>query len=85
MTDSITSCIVYKRSNDEIHHYDITFAFEIPDSASQYSVIAITDSDLTNPTDLDEVKTLACSRAAVLKALYATSTAVQELIGPVEL
>ena len=85
MSDSIVSCIKYNRPDGNINHYAILFAFDGVDVPTNECTIVILDVEVEDPTNLDQVKTLACYKAGVVKALYATGEEVDELVGPVEL
>lgn len=85
MSDSIVSCTVYNRPNGNVNHYAILFSFDGVAVPENECTIIVLDTELQNPTDLNEVKTLACYKAGVVKALYATGVAIADLTGPVQL
>jgi len=85
MSDAIVSCKMYKRPDGNVNHYAVLFSFDDVDVPANECTIFILDTELQDSSDLDEVKTLACYRATVVKALYATGEDKDDIIGPVEL
>ena len=84
MSDSISSCIVYKNLDGTIDGYDITFSLEGVDGISIQNVIHINSSMLSNSNDLIETKTVACQKAKIVKDSYSTiATIITDLNGPV--
>ena len=85
MSDSITSCVVYKNVDRSVQYYDITFSFGEGTMPSPYNHVCIQSSALSNPNDLDEVKRLACQQASAIKALYKDAALITDLNGLVTL
>jgi hypothetical protein len=85
MSDSIVNCIVYKNADGSVQYYDVTFSFDGETIPSPCNHICIESSVLSNSTDLNEVKTLACAQASAFKAFYSNAEEIDDLNGPVDL
>ena len=83
MSDSITNCNIYKTPSGTLDHYEVTFLVSI--SPLPFTVTVL-PSEMTNPSDMTELKTLACSKASTQKAiLELVITQDSSLDGPVSL
>lgn len=72
MSDSITKFVQCVNSNGVIDHYEVTFSFgAVSLSPFMSTTITIQVSDLQNANDLNEVKTVACTKATQFKSIYA--------------
>ena len=77
MTDSITSCKVYKSSDGAVDRYDIVFQYDLillPTMGPP--TITVFASEMTDPNDLNEVKSIAVERAKESKQGYAHECAM---------
>ncbi len=90
MTDIITDCFVYKNANNSIDRYEILFSIDLTPYLLDPLLIRIIvmASDLSDPTDLNEVKSNSVSQASILKAnnlktLQQVKTEITSLDGPV--
>lgn len=85
MSDLITKCVVYKNPDDSIQYYEITFSFENVNVPLGDCLVRIAGSELLNPTDLVELKKVACQRASITKTWYSHAIMINGLNGPVSL
>ena len=85
MSDSILNCVQYKDASGAISYYAVTFSFDGVVVADCSNPIYIGAAALANPSDLNEVKTVACKQASIIKALYSTANIITDLNGPVSL
>ena len=89
MNDSITDCIVSKNPDGSIVGYQITFSFSnLQNTVYSPAYVYVSNSEVSNSSDLNEVKKIALQKAAYLKKQSTfESLIVQETIsdlnGPV--
>jgi len=65
MADSIVKCMVFNSPAGALDHYEVTFAL---DAAAMLVYFSVLPSEMTDPSDLSELKTLACAKASAQKA-----------------
>jgi len=83
MSDLITNCNILKTPGGVLDHYEITFSVSI--SPLPFTVTVL-PSEMSDPTDMAELKTLACTKASAQKAiLELVITQDSSLNGPVTL
>ena len=83
MSDSITSCNIYKTPGGVLDHYEVVFLVSI--SPLPFTVVVL-PSEMVDPTDMTELKTIACTKASAQKAiLELVITHDSSLDGPVTL
>lgn len=85
MSDSIVDCTVYKNPDETILRYSVTFSFDGVEVPEAFCTVFVASSALVDPTDLNEVKTVACSQASLIKVLYSNATDITDINGPVSL
>jgi len=87
MSDSIVNCIIHNHdlNGNPILLYEVTFAFDGFTAHQTDNPVFVFSVELTNPEDLEEVKTVACRKAAVTKAFYVNGTSTDAINGPVTL
>jgi len=85
MSDSIVSCKLYRDIDNSIKYYEVTFSFGGLDVLSGWNPIYVYPHSMTNPTDLEEVRTLACLQATATKALFSSAEEITTINGPVSL
>lgn len=86
MSDSIIGCTLYKNIDGSIKYYEVIFSLDnvIFPTVSPL-IFTVNREDLINPTDLIEVKKIACQKASIMKNLYSTATSINDLNGLVSL
>ena len=73
MTDEIIDCIVYKKIDDDtIVRYKVVYSVEDHGNTAELTV-TIDSADMTDSTDMDELKTLANAKATTAKATWITN------------
>jgi len=85
MSDSIVYCRLYKNLDGTPQHYEVAFSFDGIDIPMTSSTIDIGSQMLSDPTNLVELKNVACTQASMIKALYSNATTITTLNGPVSL
>lgn len=77
MVDSIIACKVYKNPNGTVDRYDIEFQYDFALLPSMGTpTITVFASEMIDSTDLNEVKSLAITRAQESKQGYARECAM---------
>lgn len=89
MADKITKCSVIKEDSTVIQ-YDISYEVESGQNKNQFCVTVLA-SEMTDPTDADEAKTKANTKAKTIKDAWIadlpdyTSAEVSSVVGDVTL
>lgn len=83
MSDSIVNCSILKTPTGALNHYEVTFVFDVSPLPVTVTVLP---SEMSDSSDLEELKTLACAKAVPQKTILSlVSTEENSLNGPVTL
>lgn len=85
MSDAIVSCTKYTDADGELKYYTVLFSFDGIVVPLAWASVSILKEDLSDPTDLEEVKTLACQRIVPIKDLFRYTTEITDINGPVDI
>jgi len=85
MSDQITEFVRYNNEDGTCHRYEVTFSFDGVEVPVELRTVYLGAPTLTDPNDINEVKTKACQLASNFKKLYSLAVPVTELVGPVTL
>ena len=83
MSNRIVQCIKFLNLDGSVRSYDVTFAYDNTDIPDSHTTISVLAQFLSDPNDLNELKTLACKRAKETANMYDNSVVISDLNGPV--